>query len=312
MIVEQAWRMFSAGERDRAYRVADEVLALDPFDYRASELRLAQLLDHHAYAEARRLCLQLQTANPVSGWLWEQRCLIAHGLANGTELIESAEAWLRSDPEAVAPHARLAEGHELVGDPAAARTALERGVAEHPGAAELRVALGDWYVRRDDHAGARKAYKKAMDLEPGIEIEDAAVVFDGYLDLLVRTLLAGMVCALAIAVPARLGMGGMWGGIVALALVGAAGWAHREGYERAKEEVPTDTLRGFVRRHPVLMGADAGALVAGAIAVVLAFVTDLAAQQVGAALVVAALAVGTGVGMVRRARTDAADGPGEA
>ncbi|GAB3698934.1 hypothetical protein GCM10028815_03890 [Mariniluteicoccus flavus] len=300
MVVEQAWRMFQAGERDRAYQVADEVLALDPFDYRASELRLAQLLDHGAYAEARRLCLQLQAANPVSGWLWERRCEIAAGLEKGDELVEAGQAWLRSEPDEPRAHLEIAHGHTLSGDDGAARRALEDAIEALPGEADLHVALGDWHVDHDDHASARRAYREALELEPGLEVSHAPRVFDGYLDLTLRTLLTCMVAALAIAVPARLGLGGLWGGLVAIGLVGAAFWAHREWFGRMRAEVPEDHLRSFAERHRLLVGADVGALVAGVIAVVLAFVTDLAAQQVGVALVLAALAIGAGVGLLRR------------
>ncbi|GAB3623586.1 hypothetical protein GCM10027418_16690 [Mariniluteicoccus endophyticus] len=299
--------MFEAGERDRAYRVADEVLSLDPFDYRASELRLAQLIDHESWSEARRLCLQLQTANAVSGWLWEQRCIIASGLRKGPELVESAEAWLRSEPGTPVAYVRLAEGHQLAGDHAAALAALDEGIAEHPDVPLLHVALGDHHFDRDDHASARRAYKAALDLDPDLDVPHASAAFTGYLDLSMRLLIAAMLGALIVAVPARLGMGGLWGSLVAIGLIGAAGWAHLEWIGRFREEVPQRDLHEFVRTRPILVSIDAGAAAAGVIALVLAFLTDLATQQVGAALVVAAVAVGAGVGMVRRARLVSTD-----
>lgn len=303
LIVEHAWRMFEAGQRDRAYQVADEVLALDPFDYRACELRLAQLIEHDAYAEARRLCLQLQTANPVSGWLWEQRCRVAQGLGHGPDLVESARAWLRSEPNESRAYLCLAQGHQLTGDEPAARAALRDGQQEFPDDADLVAAEGDWHLRADDHASARRAYRRAQLMDPGLDLPEAPRVFDSYLDLTLRTLLVSMMLAVGVALPARLGIGGFWGGLVALGLVGAAGWAHREWFGRMRAEVPEDHLAGFVRHHPVLVATDAGALAAGAITAVLAFVTDLGAQQVGAALVVATIAVGAGIGLLRRART---------
>lgn len=300
LVVEQAWRMFDAGERDRAYRVAQEVLALDPFDYRASELRLAQLIEHGAYAEARRLCLQLQTANPVSGWLWERRCEIARGLERPEELREAGAAWLRSEPEDPLAAAALAEGQLAVGEAAEAGQTLRTAVEQHADDRALWVQYGDWHVAHGDHPGAREAYARAYELADEPEIPEARAMDLTHLTTTSKTLYVVTLVALFIAVASWWAIGGLWGSAVVIALVGGSLHAHWHAWDVAAETIPDATRRAFLSEHPLLVRAEVGALVAGACVLIATILGGEGHEVTAAGLAVAAVGAGIIAGLLRR------------
>ncbi len=52
------------------------------------------------------------------------------------------------------------------GDPEAVRTVLELALEQHPNSAIVYARWGDFYLARNDQAGALKSYRKALELDP--------------------------------------------------------------------------------------------------------------------------------------------------